>query len=92
MHLEPIDSARPRAGRAAPSPRTLVLDSYAAAAELAIGLIGDGVHYTCTTLPAGCWAFSVQVPASASLDALLVLASRAATRSPATAVGAMVSR
>jgi hypothetical protein len=75
-----------------PSPRTLVLDSYAAAAELVTGLLGDGVHYTCAALPAGRWAISVESPPPEALDALLVLASRAAARSPATAVGAMVSR
>lgn len=73
--------------------RTLVVDSYAAAAELVTGLVGDGVHFICTALPTDRWAFSVSVPPPETLDALLVLASRAAARSPgATAVGALVSR
>lgn len=80
-----------RAARHERSARTLVVDSYAAAAELVTGLLGDGVHFTCTALPAGGWTFSVPATETETLDALLMLANRAATRSPAMAM-AMVSR
>ena len=60
------------------SARTLVVDSYAAAAELVTGLVGDGVHFTCAALPAGGWIFSVPAAAQEALDALPMLANRAA--------------
>lgn len=72
--------------------RTLVVDSHAAAAELATTLIADGMHFTCTGLPSGGWAFSVTDAGPKALDALLVLASRIATRPQETAAVTLASR
>lgn len=72
--------------------RMLVLDSHAAAAELATTLVADGLHFTCTGLPGGGWAFSVTDAEPKALDALLVLASRAAARPRATAAVTLASR
>jgi hypothetical protein len=72
--------------------RTLVVDSRAAASELATALVADGLHFTCAGLPGGGWAFSVTDAEPKALDALLVLASRAAARPQATAAVTLASR
>lgn len=75
-----------------PPPRTVFIDSYATAAELVTGLMSDGTHFTCTALPAGGWAFGVANAEPESLDALLVLANRAAIRTASIGAVALVSR
>jgi len=71
---------------------TLVVDSHAAASELATTLVADGMHFTCAGLPRGGWAFSVTDAEPKTLDALLVLANRAAARPRATTAVTLASR